>query len=142
MATPLDFHQTSTTSPKCLEADQTHATTDPINPVHRCLFVSEILRLIFEFIPLWDEDSRRGDADEETNDPDVDVRRGSDGRRTLASLVRTCRSFHIVALDILWRVLNSLDPLLMICPKPEVRCFSTVSGSTEVNCFGFPGFHG
>ncbi|KAG8214879.1 hypothetical protein J3R82DRAFT_10049 [Butyriboletus roseoflavus] len=133
MATLLNL--ASMPSPKCLEANQTHhdaAAQYPTTPIHRCLFVSEILRLIFEFIWLWDEDSGRGHADEDTVDPDADVRRGNDGKKTLASLVRTCRSFSMVALDVLWQVLNSLDPLLTICPKPEVRCFSTVPESTEV----------
>lgn len=119
-------------SPKRLKANQTHAATEcPTTPVHRCLFVSEIVHLIFEFIWLWDEDSR-GDADEDTVDSDVDVRQSSDGKKTLASLVRTCRSFSVVALDVLWRVLNSLDPLLTVCPNPEVRRFSTVFGPAEV----------
>ncbi|KAH0832328.1 hypothetical protein J3R83DRAFT_13341 [Lanmaoa asiatica] len=104
-------------STKRLKANQTHAAVEYLpTPVHRCLFISEILRLIFEFIRLWDEDSR---TDEDIVDPDTNVHQTSDGRKTLASLVRTCRSFSVVALDVLWRVIDSLDPLLMICPNPE-----------------------
>lgn len=115
-------------SPKLLKAIPTHdVTTECLTtPVHRCLSVSEILRLIFEFVRLWDEDERRRDVDEDTDDSDEDGRQSRDGKKALASLARTCRSFSVVALDVLWRVLDSLDPLFTICPKPEVRRFSTI----------------
>lgn len=119
-------------SPKRPKANQTPAAEYPTTVVHRCLFVSEILRHIFDFIWISDEDQRRGDADEDTDDSDVDVRQSNDGKKTLASLAGTCRSFSGVALDALWRVLNSLDPLLTICPKPKVRRFFTVFVSTKV----------
>ncbi|KAG6371869.1 hypothetical protein JVT61DRAFT_8866 [Boletus reticuloceps] len=47
-----------------------------------------------------------------------------DTRRTLAALARTCRAFTCPALDLLWRRLHSLEPLLW-CFTSREAIFST-----------------
>lgn len=69
--------------------------------MHHCLYISEVLSLIFEFIGYWDDHLQRG--------PHI-------GKKTLASLARTCHSFSSPALDALWHDLYSFDPLLKIFP--------------------------
>ncbi|KAG8214868.1 hypothetical protein J3R82DRAFT_10035 [Butyriboletus roseoflavus] len=69
--------------------------------MHHCLYISEVLGLIFESVRYWDDQCQR--------EPQV-------GKKTLASLARTCHLFSPPALDILWHDLYSFDPLLKILP--------------------------
>ncbi|KAH0832317.1 hypothetical protein J3R83DRAFT_13325 [Lanmaoa asiatica] len=70
--------------------------------MHHCLYISEVLNLIFESVRCWDDQSHRG--------PQA-------GKKTLASLARTCHLFSSPALDVLWHDLYSFDPLLKIFPN-------------------------
>ncbi|KAG8214925.1 hypothetical protein J3R82DRAFT_10112 [Butyriboletus roseoflavus] len=81
-------------------------TKAPATSIHRCLLISEILCLILEFIRQFDES------------PESELKwdRAS-GRRTLASLARTCRTLSAPALDALWMRLDSLDPLIKVLPR-------------------------
>ena len=72
-----------------------------LTTMHHCLYISEVLNLIFESVRCWDDQCQRG--------PQV-------GKKTLASLARTCHSFSSPALDYLWHDLYSFDPLLNIFP--------------------------
>jgi hypothetical protein len=66
--------------------------------MHRVFIISEIFRLICE------ELGRLG---------------GTLGRRTLARVARTCRTFQEPALYVLWYDLNSLLPLIQ-CMPPDL----------------------
>ncbi|KAF9237980.1 hypothetical protein BU15DRAFT_62825 [Melanogaster broomeanus] len=77
--------------------------------MHRCLLVNEILCLICEFIREWDEYPPE-DAEAFSWDHTA-------GRKTLASLARTCRTCSEPALDALWVKLDSLDPLIKVLPR-------------------------
>lgn len=79
--------------------------------MHHCLYISEVLSLIFEFIGYWDDQFQGPQA----------------GKRTLASLARTCHLFSSPALDVLWHDLYSFDPLLKLFPV--VRCIRSVSST-------------
>lgn len=70
--------------------------------MHHCLYISEVLNLIFESIRYWDDQFQRG--------------RPQVGKKTLASLARTCHLFSSPALDVLWHDLYSFDPLLKNFP--------------------------
>ncbi|KAH7884927.1 hypothetical protein F5I97DRAFT_1928342 [Phlebopus sp. FC_14] len=76
--------------------------------MHRCLLVAEVTYLIFETIREWDDYPPYG------HEPRWDRRIG---KATLASLARTCRAFHELALDALWMKLDFLDPLLQLLPR-------------------------
>ena len=78
----------------------------PATSIHRALLVSEILCLIFDFIRLFDE------SPESEHKWDRDS-----GKRTLASLARTCRTLSEPALDALWMRLDNLDPLIKVLPR-------------------------
>lgn len=60
--------------------------------MHRCLCISEILREIFEYCAL-------------------------SNLSPLAHLARTCRLFREPALDILWRELDDVSPLMKCLPS-------------------------
>ena len=62
--------------------------------VHRCLLVPELFTLVCEGL---------------THDYERSV--------TLASLARTCRAFEGPALDILWRNIEGLHPILCTMPS-------------------------
>ncbi|KIK77603.1 hypothetical protein PAXRUDRAFT_834947 [Paxillus rubicundulus Ve08.2h10] len=79
-----------------------------ITPMHRCLLVNEIVCLIFEFIKEWDEYPPQDGESKWSH---------TEGKRTLASLARTCRTFKEPALDALWMKLDSLDPLIRVLPR-------------------------
>ncbi|EDR02354.1 uncharacterized protein LACBIDRAFT_332416 [Laccaria bicolor S238N-H82] len=68
--------------------------------VHRCLLVPELFGLVCEVI-----------TDDWTFTPPA--RRSA----TLASLARTCRAFEGPALDVLWREIEGLRPLLCTMPS-------------------------
>ena len=69
--------------------------------MHHCLYISEVLNLIFNFVGHCDVQLHQG--------PQV-------GRKTLASLARTCHLFSSPALDVLWHELYSFDPLIKVFP--------------------------
>lgn len=69
--------------------------------MHHCLYVSEVLYIIFKFV-------RHGDIQLHLG-PQV-------GKKTLASLARTCHLFSAPALDVLWHDLYSFDPLIKVLP--------------------------
>ena len=75
--------------------------------MHRCFFISEIFCLVLEFIQQYDESPEEGKCREDR----------TLGKRTLASLARTCRTFSAPALDLLWMRLDSLDPLIKVLPS-------------------------
>lgn len=64
-------------------------------PCHRVLSVSDIIHLVFDEI--------------------------SDDKPTLARSARSCRAFHDIALDILWKNLECIAPLQKLLPNCEVR---------------------
>ncbi|KIJ59274.1 hypothetical protein HYDPIDRAFT_33344 [Hydnomerulius pinastri MD-312] len=73
-----------------------------------CLLLIEIITLIFEYVRQWDE----------YPPDDIEVKWDRTmGKKTLASLARTCKAFHEPALDVLWMKLDSLDPLIKLLPK-------------------------
>jgi hypothetical protein len=66
--------------------------------MHHCLYISEVLNLIFQFV-------------------DVQLHQGPQVcKKTLASLARTCHLFSSPALDVLWHDLYSFDPLIKVLP--------------------------
>ena len=67
--------------------------------VHRCLLVPELFSLVCELL---------------THDYEM---RPSQRSATLASLARTCRAFEGPALDVLWREVEELRPLLCTMPS-------------------------
>ncbi|KAF8553691.1 hypothetical protein OG21DRAFT_1207014 [Imleria badia] len=69
--------------------------------MHHSLYISEVLGLIFWFVRHWDDQPYQGTRV---------------GKKTLASLARTCHLFSSPALDALWHDLDSFDPLLKIFP--------------------------
>ena len=69
--------------------------------MHHCLYIPELLHLVFEFIGHSEDHLHRG---------------SQVGRKTLASLARTCHLFSSPALDVLWHDLYSFDPLLNVFP--------------------------
>ena len=69
--------------------------------MHHCLYISEVLNLIFESVTHCDVQLYQG--------PQV-------SKKTLASLARTCHLFSSPALDILWHDLYSFDPLIKLLP--------------------------
>lgn len=75
--------------------------------MHCCFLISEILCLVLEFIQQYDESPEGKCRDDRT----------PVGKRTLASLARTCRTFSAPALDLLWMRLDSLDPLIKVLPN-------------------------
>ncbi|KAJ7731242.1 hypothetical protein B0H16DRAFT_1469234 [Mycena metata] len=79
--------------------------------MHRCLSIPEILRMIFEELL-------------RCNAPDL---------KALARLAQTCRGFSDLALDILWKDLNSAIPLLKSFP-PHIW---EISGTTHQKTFRF-----
>ncbi|KAH0832411.1 hypothetical protein J3R83DRAFT_13450 [Lanmaoa asiatica] len=81
-------------------------TKAPSVSMNHCLLISEIFCLILEFIQQIDH-SPSGECREDC----------TLGRRTLASLARTCRAFSAPALDLLWMRLDSLDPLIKVLPS-------------------------
>ncbi|KAF8121204.1 hypothetical protein EV363DRAFT_1458241 [Boletus edulis] len=78
-----------------------HATS-----IHRALLVSEILWLILDYICRFDESPESDHKWDRTM-----------GKRTLASLARTCRTLSKPALDALWMRLDNLDPLIKVLPR-------------------------
>ena len=70
-------------------------------PMHHCLYISEVLYLIFKFVRQCDVQLHQG--------PPV-------GKKTLASLARTCHLFSSPALDVLWQDLYSFCPLIEVLP--------------------------
>ncbi|KAL4063175.1 hypothetical protein V8B97DRAFT_1916879 [Scleroderma yunnanense] len=75
----------------------------------RCLFLYEITSHIFTFVRQLDE--------KPPDDVEPIIRDQAIGRRTLASLARTCRAFHKPAVAILWAKLDNLDPLIKLLPR-------------------------
>jgi hypothetical protein len=71
------------------------------------LLIPELFYGILDFLAESTSEPSRYDLAFRTPDPD--------GRRALAALAQTCRGFTEPSLDLLWRRLNSLKPLL--------RCF-------------------
>ena len=67
--------------------------------VHRCLLVPELFSLVCEVL---------------THDYEM---RLSQPSATLAPLARTCRAFEGPALDVLWRKIEGLPPLLCTMPS-------------------------
>jgi hypothetical protein len=84
--------------------------------MHHCLFITEILYLICEEIWLGVEQRHK----------------------TLATMARCCRAFEAPALDVLWRVQDSLKPLLACLPadiwqeRDSVRCLVRSNGVDSV----------
>ena len=68
--------------------------------VHQCLLVPEIFGLVCEVL-----------VDDYNSRPPVQR------SATLASLARTCRAFEGPALDVLWREIEGLRPLLCTMPS-------------------------
>ena len=66
--------------------------------MHHCLHIEEILATIFEFV-LYDVGTRK------TYD-----------KRSVLALVKTCRTFNMPALQVLWTNLCSPVPLLLTMP--------------------------
>ena len=62
-------------------------------------------RLILDFIRRFDES------------PECEQWDRTSGKRTLASLARTCRTLSAPALDALWMRLENLDPLIKVLPR-------------------------
>lgn len=82
------------------------STKSKAAPIHRCLLISEILSLILEFVRRFDESSENETKWDRTS-----------GKRTLASLARTCRALSSPTLDVLWMRLDNLDPLIKVLPR-------------------------
>ncbi|KII86169.1 hypothetical protein PLICRDRAFT_700290 [Plicaturopsis crispa FD-325 SS-3] len=78
--------------------------------MHHCLQISEIMSLVCSELP---------------------CENGTVGLGELASLARTCRAFHDPALDVLWRTLRSLEPLIRTLPADlwEIRDPGTITDS-------------
>lgn len=91
--------------PQCLKPSR--PTRSPATSIHRCFLISEIFCLILEFIQQSDEPSEEGECREDR----------TLGKRSLASVARTCRAFSVPALDLLWMRLDSLDPLIKVLPS-------------------------
>ena len=70
-------------------------------PMHHCLYISEVLYLIFKFVRQCDVQLHQG----------LQV-----GKKTLASLARICHLFSSPALDVLWHDLYSFCPLIEVLP--------------------------
>lgn len=64
--------------------------------MHRCLYVLDILKVLFDFVI---EDEKPGS-----------------GTNTIVALVYACRTFQDTGLDILWRGIHSLFPLIKCLP--------------------------
>jgi hypothetical protein len=62
--------------------------------MHQALKINEILRIIFNYLQGTDHS----------------------GNPALAETARCCHSFNLVALDVLWRQLDSITPLLLLLP--------------------------
>jgi hypothetical protein len=79
--------------------------------MHHCLYISEVLNLIFKFVRHCDVQFHQG--------PRM-------GQKTLASLARTCHVFSSPALDVLWHDLYSFDPLIKVFPivRRPSRCLT------------------
>lgn len=80
--------------------------------MHRCLYVSEILRNICANV------RRFGEVDDSTIVLEGEL---FEARRTLYHLALTCRTMKGPALDILWGDLDSLYPLLCCLPGLHTR---------------------
>jgi hypothetical protein len=80
--------------------------------MHRCLYVSEILRNICANV------RRFGEVDDSTIELEGEL---FEARRTLYHLALTCRTMKDPALDILWGDLDSLYPLLCCLPGLHTR---------------------
>lgn len=90
--------------PQCLKPNR--PTKPPATSIHRCLLISEILSLILEFVCQFDQS------------PESELKWDrTSGKRTLASLARTCRTLSVPALDALWMRLDNLDPLIKVLPR-------------------------
>ena len=72
--------------------------------MHRALQIEEVLSDIFHHFS-----------------PDIGILWREETIPELAALARTCRAFKEPALDILWRVLHHLSPLLWCLPKISRR---------------------
>lgn len=70
--------------------------------MHQALKIDELL--VHIFTNLWEVDSSTTEEDEDLY---------HDVYPTLASLARTCRTFHERALDILWHTQRGLVPILL-----------------------------
>ncbi|OAX38826.1 hypothetical protein K503DRAFT_132633 [Rhizopogon vinicolor AM-OR11-026] len=70
--------------------------------VHICLLPAEILLVIFTIIR---EEPRTHDSLKQ---------------KTIAALARTCRTFKEPALDVLWKNINGIKPLLSFLPEGVV----------------------
>ena len=55
-------------------------------------------------------------------------------RKNLLSAAKTCKAFLEPALDLLWRVLPSLLPLLLLLPSAEVENGQYVSSLLSIKC--------
>lgn len=80
--------------------------------MHKCLYVSEILRNICSKV------RRLGEFDDSTIALQGEL---FEARRTLYHLASTCRTMKDPALDILWGDLDSLYPLLCCLPGLHTR---------------------
>lgn len=78
------------------------------------LLIAELFYAILDFLVEPTSEPSCFDLAFRTPDPD--------GRRALAALARTCRGFTEPSLDLLWRRLNSLAPLLR-CFQPRDTIF-------------------
>ncbi|EDR12990.1 uncharacterized protein LACBIDRAFT_323876 [Laccaria bicolor S238N-H82] len=87
--------------------------------VHRCLLVPELFSLVCEVLR-----------------PDYKTR-PIQRSATLASLARTCRAFEGPALDVLWREIEGLRPLLCTMP-PDIIEIKAKGWSTKVMCLRRP----
>ncbi|OJA15932.1 hypothetical protein AZE42_02656 [Rhizopogon vesiculosus] len=80
--------------------------------MHKCLYVSEIVRNICSKV------RRLGEVDDSTIALEAEL---FEARRTLYHFALTCRSMKEPALDILWGDLDSLYPLLCCLPGLHTR---------------------
>ena len=69
--------------------------------MHHCLYIEEILVSIFEFV-LYNVHTRQG--------------RPAYDKHTVLALVKTCRTFNLPALQVLWMNLFSPVPLFLTMP--------------------------
>src|SRR5262245_25567840 len=92
---------TKSTNQASTGTTQHHLQAASPSPRHPTL-IPEILYDIFEYIY------------EDIVDPEGTPARISASRRTLASAARTCRAFSGPALDILWRRLPGVWPLVLV----------------------------
>lgn len=69
--------------------------------MHHCLYLEEILRVIFDYVDAHEYDPVRF----------IVIRRKA-ASEALAALARTCRTFQGPALDVLWREIPSLFVLI------------------------------